>query len=313
METTELLSRIPEIVARGLTTPQLFEKAAGLKDLKCDQSGLPIKPVRVGQVNFRYTHLTALTTVGFKEFLGSRPLLITFIDESLNVSSDEIVEEPRSLLRKREDGWRLAGNFRESLGKAPSLVDFANECSGTDSGEIQIPGSLPGRRENCWHFRNIRPIVDQLPLEFFVNFQIDADKGILIKPAIATDLDWPEFLACHQRLLSAIFSFPTLADRTRESDLHPIMEEIAAAEGTLTVSWEQLGLTGILTIHDLFDQFCGQNQLLWRLVETEINPFNPRPTSYGRPADLWFLPNEALNVFQIWRWQLNNHIASLGL
>lgn len=162
---------------------------------------------------------------------------------------------------------------------------------------------------NWWSFLRsaggdrLRKEKDQV---FELNFKVNlrtADNGIVFKPGIGNNYDVPRFSEYHQRL------FLLLSDHYRS----PLLQEMAAAGGTLMISWEQLGLIGLVSTQELFEQFCGQNQLLWRLTNTPDNPFNPKPLDPGSHPNLYFLQKEAIEIFQIWQWQRENYIHSLRI
>lgn len=168
-----------------------------------------------------------------------------------------------------------------------------------------------GPAEGKWIFKRSGPIS---LIKFLADLSIDdSERGIVVRPILHNDFEWPTEIADHIRLFKALFTLPTPHGVINDQGSNPLLEEIAAADGTLTITWEQLGLVGLVSTAELFEQFRGQNALLWRLTQSEFNPFNPKPLSNGGHANFWFLQKEALEIFQIWRWQLNNHIHSLGL
>lgn len=170
-----------------------------------------------------------------------------------------------------------------------------------------------GETEEEWWFQHLPGPMeeDSIEFKFLVDLNINEDeKGIEFRSIIQTDQNWPGPTAFHEQLLRILYLAPALTERIKAI---PIMAEMAEVENTLTITWEQLGLVGLVSTAELFEQFRGQNALLWRLTQSEFNPFNPKPLSNGGHANFWFLQKEALEIFQIWRWQLNNHIHSLGL
>lgn len=205
------------------------------------------------------------------------------------------------------------------IGKISCLVaalppeDIAIEVL-SDNYSIGFKFAGIGETNQEWWVGGVTEKIEENPIEFtfFISLNIDENKkGVELKPIIHTNQNWPSRTSFHEQLLRILYSVPDLTEKIKAI---PAMTEIAEAESTLIITWEQLGLAGIVSIYELFEQFCGQNGLLQRLVRSNLNPFDPRPvTIEGGQADLWFMPDEAVDLLKTWRRQLDEHVHSLGI
>ncbi|MFY9458037.1 MAG: hypothetical protein WAP23_03925, partial [Candidatus Spechtbacterales bacterium] len=88
--------------------------------------------------------------------------------------------------------------------------------------------------------------------------------------------------------------------------------ELAASDGSIVITWTELGLGGIRKLSHLFTEFAAQNETVAQLGRSgEV--FDPVPNPrYQQPGDELFIAEPAQpKLIQTWRTQLNEYRAHL--
>ncbi|MFH1171646.1 MAG: hypothetical protein V1778_03850 [bacterium] len=96
------------------------------------------------------------------------------------------------------------------------------------------------------------------------------------------------------------------------NDAPAVAKELAMSDGTVVVSWTELGLGGLRQFADLFAEFAGRNEQVTRLGSNgEI--FEPVPLPhYRQPGDELFVTEPAQpKLFEAWRAQLEEYRTHL--
>lgn len=100
------------------------------------------------------------------------------------------------------------------------------------------------------------------------------------------------------------------------NDVPPIVRELAGGGRRLTVLWHDLGLGGIRTISDLFDEFRqGNDEIKW-LAQVNERLFQPAPYSrQSRPAgeESFIVEPAQPKVLKIWAAQLEGFRTRIQL
>jgi hypothetical protein len=91
-----------------------------------------------------------------------------------------------------------------------------------------------------------------------------------------------------------------------------VAKELVASDGSLVVTWTDLGLGGIRTMTNLFAEFAGSNDTIQQLGRSG-QVFDPNPhQEYAQPGDELFIIEPAQpGVFAAWRAQLKQYRGRL--
>lgn len=97
-----------------------------------------------------------------------------------------------------------------------------------------------------------------------------------------------------------------------DPDAPAVAKELAASDGTLVVTWTELGLGGIRRLADLFVEFAARNETVAQLGRNG-DVFDPAPNPrYQQPGDELFIPEPAQpKIVETWRAQLNEYRSHL--
>lgn len=168
----------------------------------------------------------------------------------------------------------------------------------------KAPGWSPS---NYWNFKLLEGDKRKFDLRvtLSVGFGLNLEKrGIVLVPQV------------HGSLISAADSLPNFrmfkALVESDADAPAIAKELAASDGSIAVSWTELGLGGIRKLSHLFSEFAAWNETVAQLGRNgEV--FNPAPNPrYQQPGDELFIAEPAQpKVVQAWRTQLNEYRAHL--
>ncbi len=168
----------------------------------------------------------------------------------------------------------------------------------------KVPGWLPS---NYWNFELLEgdKHTFDLRIALSVGFKINTEKrGIVLVPRA----HGPHVSAADQ--LPNFRMFKALVEN--DVDAPAVARELAASDGTVVITWTELGLGGIRRLADLFTEFAARNETVARLGgngEVFDPPPNPR---YQQPGDELFIPEPAQpSIIQRWRQQLDEHRSHL--
>ena len=99
-----------------------------------------------------------------------------------------------------------------------------------------------------------------------------------------------------------------------ESNSHAslIVKELAASDGSLLITWAELGLEGIKRLRELFDEFAGHNEAI-RALSMDDKIFSPVPLPCGLPNEPWAIKEVQATIVATWREQLRAYRESLEI
>ena len=162
-----------------------------------------------------------------------------------------------------------------------------------------IPGCQP---TNYWNFRLQDDGVHfDLRVSVFVSFVISTEKrGVIFWPQAHSS-----FLSAGDQL-SNFRMFKALVES--DDDPSAVAKEIAASDGSIVVSWTDLGLGGLRGLDVLFAEFAKGNATVMRLGG-DRGIFAPVPNpDHQQPGDKLFVTEPAQpGVFETWRSQLKDY------
>jgi hypothetical protein len=168
----------------------------------------------------------------------------------------------------------------------------------------KVPGWAPS---NYWNFKLLKGDKRKFDLRvtLSVGFSLNLEKrGILLVPQ------------AHGSFVSAVDLLPNFrmfkALVENDDEAPAVAKELAASDGSIVVSWTELGLGGIRKLSCLFSEFAARNETVAQLGRNgEI--FDPAPNPrYQQPGDELFIAEPAQpKLFQAWRAQLNEYRTSL--
>ena len=167
-----------------------------------------------------------------------------------------------------------------------------------------LPGHVPG---NYWNFNlDKEPASHRIGLS--VGFGIDTmRRGIILVPqAHATIVSPVDFLPNFHMFRALIKTF--------ETDTPVAMDIANSEEGIVTVTWTDMGLSGIRKLSELFREFIADKTALAQLA-TQCEVFDPHPyrRPHEQPGHELFIPERAQPaLFAKWGAQLDAYRASLG-
>lgn len=97
-----------------------------------------------------------------------------------------------------------------------------------------------------------------------------------------------------------------------DPDAPAVAKELAASDGTLVVTWTEIGLGGIRGLADLFMEFTARNETVAQLGR-DGKVFDPAPNPrYQQLSDELFIPEPAQpKIIETWRAQLNEYRSHL--
>jgi len=160
---------------------------------------------------------------------------------------------------------------------------------------------------NYWNFKPVEgdDTKFNLRISLCVGFMLNTqERGIVLLP-----LAHGSFLSPCDRLPN-FRMFKALVESDSESSA--VAKEIAASEGSIVVTWTNLGLGGIRRLSDLFFEFVGQSKETKQLgMKGEVFDPNPFP-QYQQPGNELFITEPAQpRIIKIWRAQLEEYRNSL--
>jgi hypothetical protein len=169
----------------------------------------------------------------------------------------------------------------------------------------KFPGWAPS---NYWNFKpldNGRGFDLRVTLSVHLSISVKS-RGIVLVPEAYGSFVSPADRLPNFRMFKAL---------VENDDAAPdIAKELAASDGSIVVTWTDLGLGGIRRIADLFNEFAGQNETVKRLAWNE-EIFNPVPyPRYQKPSEELFVAEPVQpKILRTWRQQLDDYRTRLVL
>jgi hypothetical protein len=168
----------------------------------------------------------------------------------------------------------------------------------------KVPGWSPS---NYWNFKLLEGDKRRFDLRMTlsVGFGINFEKrGVVLVPQ------------AHGSYVSAADQLPNFrmfkALVENDANVPVVAKELATSEGTIVVTWTEIGLGGIRRLADLFTEFTARNEKIAQLGRNgEV--FDPVPNPrYQQPGDELFIPEPAQpKIIETWRTQLNEYRSHL--
>ncbi len=168
----------------------------------------------------------------------------------------------------------------------------------------KVPGWVPS---NYWNFK----LLEGDKREFDLRMTLSVDFGINIEKrgVVLVPKAYGSYVSAGARLPN-FRMFKALVES--DNDVPAVARELAASDGSVVVTWTELGLGGVRRLADLFSEFAGGNETVIQLGRNgEV--FDPAPSPrYQQPGDELFIPEPAQpKIFESWRAQLNGYRAQL--
>lgn len=168
----------------------------------------------------------------------------------------------------------------------------------------QVPGWDPS---NYWNFKRIEGKNEfdlKMTLVASVNLASYEDRGIRLHTKVLSS-----FLSASDRLPNFRVFKALVESGTQE--VPSVAHELIAGEGTLVVSWSDIGLGGLRNMSQLFfEVFRGNNEL--NMIAHRGGVFNPPPHGRGIGDPQIFVAEPAQpKVIRVWREQIKKYSASL--
>lgn len=192
---------------------------------------------------------------------------------------------------------RLLAVLAEQNIKRQNRPDCRNEIFTLvdENPQEKVPGSAPS---NYWNFKLLEDDKHKFDLRvtLSVGFSLNIEKrGIVLVPQV------------HGSFVSAADSLPNFrmfkALVENDEDISAVAKELAASDGSIVITWTELGLGGIRKLSHLFSEFVGRNETIARLGGEVFNP---------APSDELFIAEPTQpKLVQIWRTQLKEYSAHL--
>lgn len=170
----------------------------------------------------------------------------------------------------------------------------------------KVPGWEPS---NYWNFKPLEGEGGKfnLKIELCVGFTVSSrERGIRLAPMAHSPFISPMDSLPNFRMFKALVE--------NDENILAVAKEIAASDGTVQITWTDLGVGGIRTLEVLFEEFAGGNEKVKGLARRQ-EVFDPVPyPRYQKPGEKLFIVEPAQSrVFQAWREQLDEYRSSLAV
>jgi hypothetical protein len=100
------------------------------------------------------------------------------------------------------------------------------------------------------------------------------------------------------------------------SNVHPLIKEAVNTNFQMVVSWNDINVTGIKSLRQLFHDAFGQNEKICDLARSNLSPFNPDPFQYRATMEIedrLFIPELIQSrLLEQWKKQLESFKNSLA-
>ena len=250
-----------------------------------------------------------MTVEDVRKQLINKELLIVratkFLAEKYNANENAVVcfgpDQKNFILGK----YPLAGDFLITL-KSHGL-----EWSQRKDGIATLAGPEPEEKGGVtnayyWNFRTDEKKDEQALTLELRPFLDERERGIIFTPhANGT------YLSALDKFVN-FKVFEAAADCDRSA--HPLISEIIAGRGIITVHWTDIHLGGIRSILALFNEFRRDNEEIKKLGHSNLSPFYPNPLSdrWNEAEANLFLPEQYQPaLFRLWQAQLESFQKSL--
>ena len=185
-----------------------------------------------------------------------------------------------------------------------------------------VDGGYPGEKKHHilidtnasegarWSFQRCKTKKQEfnLSVELWVGIEIDIKKrGVVFWPRAASSFISPAERFPQFRM------FKALVDSDKNALV--VAKEIAESDGSIIITWSELGLGGIRKLSSLFHEFAGGNDLVRDLARRVSGIFTPAPSQqFQQPSQEMYIaePAQAV-VFENWRKQLKSYRARLAV
>lgn len=222
---------------------------------------------------------------------------------TLHEGASKVYSEP---IKEYALDERLLAALAERNIKRQARPDCRNEIFTLvdENPQTKVPGWAPS---NYWNFKLVEGDKHRFDLRvtLSVGFGINFEKrGVVLVPQAHGSYVWAADRLPNFRMFKALVE--------NDNDVPAVAKELAASDGTVVVTWTELGLGGIRRLADLFTEFAARNETVARLGRNgEV--FNPAPSPrYQQPGDELFIPEPAQpKVIDTWRTQLNEYRSHL--
>ncbi|MFA6521994.1 MAG: hypothetical protein WCT24_00120 [Patescibacteria group bacterium] len=164
--------------------------------------------------------------------------------------------------------------------------------------------ATPGYRpSNYWNFRRGPDGASDLTVTLCFIVALDiARRGVVLWPQAIGPVVSPSDAKPNFHMFEILVK--------NDPDALPIAKKMAESNGSIAVSWTELGLGGLRSLSELFREFAGGNEALTRLARSGMNVFQPNPLG---PPYLYIAEPAQPELFDAWRAQLNKFVFSLRL
>ncbi len=159
---------------------------------------------------------------------------------------------------------------------------------------------------DCWAWKRTET-APQLTLYFHL-WVVEGRRGVCCEPHIWGNCSGG---ACHR---------PTVAKLTKciaeyLPDAHPLIKGLDDKELVATIHWSTIGLGGVKSVGNLFDDLYRENKTVIELANSSLSPFDPSPKHKYMTLEnkdrLFVLEAEQTKLFKKWREQLQGFKDSL--
>ena len=159
---------------------------------------------------------------------------------------------------------------------------------------------------NYWNFkRDEKSGKFDLKISLSVDFSVSRPaRGVVLYPR------------AHGTFVSPVDELPNFrmvkALAESDQDAPELIKELAASNGRGVVNWTEIGLGGIMTVADLFEEFARGNEAVMQLAYV-TKVFDPTPLS-RHPSlvePLYIIEPEQAKLMADWRKQLEDYRNSL--
>lgn len=146
-----------------------------------------------------------------------------------------------------------------------------------------------------------------LRIPLIIDLSLDIEKrGIALHPRSPSPLLYPSSRLPNFRM------FKALTESDKDAPL--VAKELAASDGSIMVTWTEIGLAGIRKLEDIFVEFVGQNETVMQLGrDRKVFYPLPYPKSLLSHNDLFVVESVQPTIIETWRTQLNEYRNSLVL
>lgn len=171
--------------------------------------------------------------------------------------------------------------------------------------QIEVPGWAPS---NYWNFKLLEGDEHKFDLHISlgVGFGINIkERGVVLCPRANGTFLSPADRVPNFRMFKALVE--------SDEDAPIVAKELAESNGSVVVTWTDIGLGGIRRLSDLFIEFAGSNETIKQLSRKQ-EVFNPSPApQYQKFDDELFIAEPAQpGVFKTWQAQLNEYRVCLA-